>query len=209
MSKRRLRPLVKCWYSFNNNNSLWLADDYLMSMSRNGYTENYRRFFIRDIQAFAYKTNRRRLWLSAILLLPMVGFASVALGVQSWSVLATGLVLHGMAIGWNIIRGPGATAYLQTAVQTVKLPAVTRQYQAEAIRNALFPLIAEEQGRLSDEQRQVLLAHGTTENLLATWEAANRTEEAAPTSSAAAPEPEPAPDPGVPPPDDDPAVNTP
>src|ERR1051326_4778766 len=46
-----------------SRSSLWLGPDHLLLVERRGYTEFYKRFFFRDIQAITIRqTNRHKVW---------------------------------------------------------------------------------------------------------------------------------------------------
>src|SRR5947208_2826726 len=49
------------WVLTTGKCCLWLAPDHLLAVETSGYTENYRRFFFRDIQAFTIQ--RTNHWL--------------------------------------------------------------------------------------------------------------------------------------------------
>src|SRR4029078_13353826 len=63
--KRLTRALPRAKFAVvsSGNSSLWLGKDHLLCIDTNGYTENYKRFYFRDIQAFVIrKTDRYKWW---------------------------------------------------------------------------------------------------------------------------------------------------
>ena len=76
--------------------SLWLGPDHLLCVDTNGYSETYKRFYFRDIQAITIRESARRNVWNSILVLPVVicfvGLVITALegkntaGIVAWSV---------------------------------------------------------------------------------------------------------------------------
>ena len=52
-SEHRYRRLPGRAFSLVSRDSLWLAEDHLLSVQSNRFSEDYRRYYFRDIQAFA------------------------------------------------------------------------------------------------------------------------------------------------------------
>jgi len=146
--------------------SLWLGKDHLLGIDSNGYGEDYKRFYFRDIQAVTIrKTNRRRLW-NWILAIPLavcsmfliVGLVDVSRRqIQTddyWGFLGWGIPF-GIVLGLmltNTLRGPGGVCHLHTAVQTEQLPSLNRVRRARKVLDRLRPLIAAAQGQLAPEE---------------------------------------------------------
>src|SRR4051794_11160105 len=88
----RSRPRTRFGLVSTGNGSLWLGPDHLLCIDSSGYTENYKRFYFRDIQAlFIRETNTYKLVALALVafvgILGLVGFAvseAIARGVI-WS----------------------------------------------------------------------------------------------------------------------------
>jgi hypothetical protein len=139
--------------------SLWLAQDHLLSIRSNRFVEEYRRFYFRDIQAVTIrKTRRREFWnvvLSLVLLLCLGFFIArmVQFGFSSdlwpWFVL---LGFVGLPLLFNNLRGPTCTCYMRTAVQVEELPSMNRLRKAQKILARIRPLIAAAQGELTAQQ---------------------------------------------------------
>src|SRR5439155_11166424 len=114
----RARPRARFAIISTGNSSLWLGPDHLLCIDSNGYTENYKRFYFRDIQAFiARKTDGYKY---ASLVLGLIGlFLGIMAAVTSDSVgriilfSAAGLFLLCMSL--NLLFGPTTLCYLQTA----------------------------------------------------------------------------------------------
>jgi hypothetical protein len=137
--------------------SLWLGKDHLLCIDTTGYTETYKRFYFRDIQAIVLrKTDRWKYWnliLGGITAL----FALIALTWGRSEVVAAwffGIVagLFGLALVLNLAFGSTCVVFLRTAVQTEQLPSLSRLRRARKVLDRLRPLIAEAQGQLGPEE---------------------------------------------------------
>ncbi len=142
-----------------SRSSLWLGPDHLLCIDSNGYTEEYKRFYFRDIQAFTIRRTARRAIIGTTLGVFAVLFATglaYNLGdpddigfVWFFGVLFT---LFGALFLYNIFASPTVRCYLQTAVQTEELPPLNRLRRAHRVIARLEPLINEAQGFLPREE---------------------------------------------------------
>ncbi len=138
-----------------NMASYWLGPDHLLVVEISNYLERYRRFYFRELLGISMRGTRRRLIWSLILMAPLVIVGVIAgVGiVVTWNrpldsgegaacavVSGLGLVCL-VLLAWNFARGQGCHCFVHTAVQTFRLPRVTRWRQAEGLVNALTPLI--------------------------------------------------------------------
>jgi len=137
--------------------SYWLGRDHLLIVEVSGYTERYRRFFFRDMQALVMSGTRRRMWgrVGFGLFLSLIGVIFFAGALTSstesfrWFVVV-GLCLSVfpfMGLIQNELRGPGALVTLVTAVQTTPLPGITRWRRAELLLAELKPLVEAAEAR--------------------------------------------------------------
>ena len=139
--------------------SLWLAQDHLLSIRSNRFIEEYRRFYFRDIQAITIrKTRRREFWnvvLCLLLLLCLAIFVSQVTqsgwssDLWPWSGV---LAAVGLPLLFNNLRGPTCTCYMRTAVQVEELPSMNRLRKAQKILTRIRPLVANAQGELTTQQ---------------------------------------------------------
>lgn len=144
---------------FASLHTLWLGPDHLLSVSSSGFRENYKRFYLRDIQAIVMKRTLK--WLAGNIawgLLCVLLLVPAVLGViWEWSpygVAALEVPLAIVFIGFllNLIRGPTCACYLKTAVQTDRLEALMRRRTAIVVMTRLKELIEGAQGVLSPEE---------------------------------------------------------
>ena len=133
---------------------LYQAPDHLLQVSSTGYSELYKRFYFRDIQAI---TIRKTGWANAwTLFFGLLFFGFFLLGFDLgragrtvlWSI--AGFFMACMAVHWML--GPTCVCHIRTAVQTEKLPTLRRVKAARKTINRIKPFIAEAQGQLSAEE---------------------------------------------------------
>lgn len=130
--------------------TFWLAADHLLVVEVSGYVEKYRRFYFRDIQALIVQQTSLRLWWSlglgaciAVLLgiLMLVTLGSGSTDTVTVSVFVVFMLCFGVPLLVNILRGPTCTVLVRTAVQTQKIPNLTRRKKAERLVEILKPVI--------------------------------------------------------------------
>ena len=131
---------------------LYLGPDHLLQSAATGYSETYKRFYFRDIQAIIIR--KTSMWLIGLLalLVPAVFLAIVAIFTTDavgaailWTIV--GVLFLGSLT--NLLLGPSCVCHLQTAVQTEKLPSLKRLRKAQKILSQIRPLIEAAQGGFS------------------------------------------------------------
>jgi hypothetical protein len=138
---------------------LWLGPDHLLAVDYTISTEEYRRFYFRDIEAIVIRRTAERQiwnWVMAVLALLTAGpFFAGWLSERSSGLLITALVF---AVFWlvfiaiNTLRGPTCRTHIRTAVQTEHLPSLNRLSAARKALARLRPLIVAAQGEATVEQ---------------------------------------------------------
>ena len=134
---------------------LFLADDHLLLVSATGFSESYRRFYLRDIQSItARRTVTWELGNGAcgfILFWMIIGLVSSNAGAEAfgWGI-ATGFLLA--LLLFNIFRGPTCVCEIHTAVQSRRLGSVNRMRAARKLLARLRPKIEAAQGPLDIEE---------------------------------------------------------
>jgi hypothetical protein len=138
-----------------SRSSLWLGNDHILMIDGTGYTENYKRFFFRDIQAISFRKTVRWIIRSLSFGVLVVLFAvcirltnDITLRYIYGSVAA----FFALVILIDLAMGPTCIAHLRTAVQTEELPSLNRLRRGRRVLARLRPLIAEAQGQLSPEE---------------------------------------------------------
>jgi hypothetical protein len=138
-----------------SRSNLYLGSDHLLSVETVFYSEKYRRFYFRDIQAITLRRTKRALVIgivTGILTLLFVLGVLLSSAIEArvvWSILA-GVCFVPFVV--NLIYGPTCTCELRTAVQTEKVPSMSRVRRAHKVLARIRPLIAEAQGQLTAEE---------------------------------------------------------
>jgi hypothetical protein len=147
--------------AFMSRSSLWLGKDHLLCVDSSGYTENYKRFYFRDIQAVIIRATKRRAIWNWFLGAPTAIFLTLSLGhmhtspptdpseIAFYWILAS---MFALPLFINNVLGPTCICHLRTAVQIEELPSLSRLRRARKVLKRTRPLIAAAQGgQLSPE----------------------------------------------------------
>lgn len=129
---------------------LWLGSDHLLHVTSTGYTENYRRCYLRDIQSMLIVHTGRRSYigiaLSVVVLIVAVIMRSAGSGVVGYVIMA-GVFLPFFI--WNHLLGSGCRVVVITSTQQEKVPSLSRLPKTRRIMAELKPLIEAAQADLS------------------------------------------------------------
>ena len=170
--QRLARPRSRSEFAvaFISRSSLWLGKDHLLCVEASGYTETYKRFHFRDIQAITFMaTKRRAIWnwiwgvpttISLVLLLaslPYTGSAGPNSNLGEIVFFACLTAIFAAALLINSFLGPSCICHLRTAVQMEELSSLNRLRRARKVLNRVRPLIAAAQGELAPGEIPVRL----------------------------------------------------
>src|ERR1051326_3113083 len=128
---------------------LWLGPDHVLSVRATGYSEEYKRFYFRDVQAIILRGSVAwKNWNLALLTVAgLLGFVSAmtsgGVGLAVWLGLAC---LFVALLLINLARGPTCVCHILTAVQMERLPALGRIRVARRVMERLRPMIEQAQG---------------------------------------------------------------
>lgn len=148
---------------------LYRGPDHLLLVESTGYSETYKRFFFRDIQAITLrKTGRQTIWTVVLLILTVPGLAAAATYLASAATANRGAGLAWLVFGLffgvplvvNLVRGPTCECRIQTAVQTRTLPSLRRVRRARRVIEQLRPFLDAAQGTLPLEELRYRLEQG-------------------------------------------------
>jgi len=124
--------------------SLWLGPDHLLCVEYNGFSETYKRFYFRDIQAVTIReTPWRTIW-NGILIIPLgLCWAALMTSSDRGTAFAWGLCVAVVGIPFllNNLWGTACACRLRTAVQVEDLP-LRRVRKARRVLQRIRPLIA-------------------------------------------------------------------
>lgn len=140
---------------------LWLAEDHLLQVHSRVGTEQYQRFYFKDIQAlFTRKTVSGKIYnglLAAIALLLLIPAVKLTGGGSIFFYCMAALFLIILLVNW--LLGPTCRTLLKTAVQQERLPSLHRLKTATRVMNQLRQRIQAEQGILTREMMMRGLPH--------------------------------------------------
>ena len=138
-----------------SRSNLWLGSDHLLCVETEGYTESYKRFYFRDLQAITLRQTNRAVILTAVTGGMTAIFGALALAMSAiegrwiFGILAS---ICAVPLLVNLLYGPTCACQLRTAVQTEDVPSMGRIRRARKVFARLRPLIAEAQGQLAAEE---------------------------------------------------------
>lgn len=132
---------------------LWQGKDHLLLAQTMGYSEEYKRFYFRDIQAILLRPSNRRLvwgivWATFFALFFLIGFFSFTHKELPYFWLFF-ILFYAVGFSVNLLQGPGCVCHLKTAIQTAELP-IQRRRKADKIIGLLKPLIDAAQQNLPE-----------------------------------------------------------
>ncbi len=151
LRREGLIALTRTWCT------LWLTDDHILSVDNHVFSEDYKRFYFRDIQAIVFsKTRRGAVWnmvlsiFVALWLLTMFSQEAMEWRI-TWLIVA---VLFIVLLVINIVRGPTCKCQLMTAVHKETLPSLNRMNTTERVLGTLRQRIRQAQRDLVDVEAQ-------------------------------------------------------
>ena len=128
--------------------TLWLASDHILSIDSHRFSEEYKRYYFKDIQAIVVRQTTGSTAMSKAFDL-VVAIVIVLLALAAWrfqSRIAAGiggLILIQFVISKSL--GPRCVCQLITAVSSDKLPSLNRLRTAEKALAIIGPLVQEAQ----------------------------------------------------------------
>jgi hypothetical protein len=140
---------------------LWLGRDHLLLVETQWFTEEYRRFPFRDLQAVIIRQTTRGKITNLVLglLVLLFGLLGTLFATGGW--LVFWLILAGVLLLFlllNALLGPTGFCHLRTAVQMEEMPSLRRVNRARKVMARVRPLIAEAQGQLAAAEAPPLVA---------------------------------------------------
>jgi len=143
------RKLTRLHRGVGTMSRLWLGPDHLLHVNSTGYTENYRRCYLRDIQSMLIVHTGRRTYI-ALILAVLMGIVALILryNFSGWTGYA---ILAGVFLPlflWNHLLGAGCRVVVITAVQQERIPSLCRLPKTRRVVAELTPLIEAAQAEL-------------------------------------------------------------
>jgi hypothetical protein len=131
-------------FSLMGNATLWLASDHILSVRTGWLSEDYQRFYLREIQATMLRQKQGPgIPLETIAISALVVLLFSALAFPWIAVLA---LMGGTVYAVHKLRGPECCCFVKTATGTWDLPALCRMRRAERALALLRPAIEAAQG---------------------------------------------------------------
>jgi hypothetical protein len=145
--------------------TLWMARDHLLLISRTGYTETYKRFYFRDIQAVIIRKTATALVLNIVLIILALPFFWLAASATdrppqiywerlAWASIGGFFLFLALLSFW---RGSSCITHIKTAVQTERLAAWHRMRAARKGMEMIRPRLLEAQGELPPQELKARL----------------------------------------------------
>ena len=127
--------------------TLWLAGDHILSIDSHRFSEDYKRYYFKDIQAIVVRQTGSTAMSRAVDLVVAIVLALLAL--TAWrldsrpAAIVGGLILILFVIARSL--GPRCVCQLITAVSSDRLPSLNRLRTAEKALGIIGPLVQEAQ----------------------------------------------------------------
>jgi hypothetical protein len=140
---------------FMERASLWEGPDHLLSINGTRFSEEYRRFYYRDIEAIISRKCPRAgslgVWIvSAIAcLIALISAAKAPDSLVAWAIACSLIVFLGFRLALSLFYS--CRCYVQTAVSREELPSLVRQRSADRALARLRKKVEEAQGILADD----------------------------------------------------------
>ena len=137
----------------------YLGPDHILSVTSNRFSEDYKRFYFRDIQAFVIRQTTAGRTANFILgglglLFLLVAVVTAVGGGGDYTTAIVWTVLSALLLGpcgINALMGPTCVCQVKTAVQIETLPSLGRLWRARKVLQRLRPYIIEAQGAFPTE----------------------------------------------------------
>jgi len=135
-----------------SRSSLWVGRDHLLQIDTTGYTETYKRFYFRDIQALVLCKTDTWLFHAVVFaaLASLFGLIAFFGGnpIAAW-IFGSVAGVFALCLLFDLVAGPTSRSYLRTAVQKEMLVSLNRLRRTRRVFERLRPLITTAQGELT------------------------------------------------------------
>jgi hypothetical protein len=128
--------------------TLWLASDHILSIDSHRFSEEYKRYYFKDIQAIVVRQTTGSTAMSKAIDM-VVAIVLALLGVAAWrlqsigAAAAAGVILSAFLIFKSL--GPFCACHLITAVSSDRLPSLDLLRDAEKALGIIGPLVQQAQ----------------------------------------------------------------
>ncbi len=148
-------------WTWTGPSRLWLGEDHVLLVGSQTFYESYRRFFFADLQAIVVqRTHTGKIW-NGVWASGLLFFATLTMLTDDRTLASVLLGMgapFGIALLVNTLHGPTCRCHFRTAVQTERVPALSRMRAARQFLARVEPLIASAQQELPADQFGAALA---------------------------------------------------
>src|SRR5688572_4806490 len=148
---------------FFTRNTLWLGADHLLQVEHTGYTEEYKRFYFRDIQGITVQKDNRFLYWSVALGGLLAGCIALFISrndeVAKYFFASFGALFF-LLLMVNLFKGPSCYTRIKTAVQEEEVPAFRRVWKTQKALATIRELISAAQGTMNPDEIRARLGNG-------------------------------------------------
>lgn len=143
---------------FFRKNTLWLGEDHILAVESNHYTENYKRFYFKDLQAFVIRRTNRFTTIIGITTIAMLFFLFILmLGISRHYrglIIFDGVVLLSLAVilAVHLKRGPTCACHLKMPLAVHELPPLCRLKYVRRVLEKITPMVQKFQGTISVDE---------------------------------------------------------
>ncbi len=134
---------------------LWQGPDHLLMVKEVGCSEEYKRFYFKDIQAITIAWSRSyALW---FFLLPLIAIMVSGMFWSAGGVNVLWFTALPFVLIWviHLMRGPTCKCWIHTGINKVHLNMFPRVSQAKRFWQRIEPILTEAQGGFSLEEMEV------------------------------------------------------
>lgn len=140
--------------------TLWLGDDHLLAMESTGYSEEYTRFYFKEIQAvITRRTVAGKVWNAVFGSVVLISLTAGVADYSANSILTPKNIFAGISGGvflimllWNIFHGPTCRCHVRTQVGSKELTALDRIRSVKKMLGRIRPLVGQLQGGITRQE---------------------------------------------------------
>lgn len=140
----------------------WMGPDHLLIVESTGFSETYKRFYYRDIQAVTILKTRKALIVNSVLFALITGLTVWGIHLYPGHLSPVSVFLWiisgvmGIYLIFNLPQGASCQVWIHTRVQKEKIRSLFGTRVAKKALRRLVPAIEQAQGRLSDESAKTV-----------------------------------------------------
>jgi hypothetical protein len=162
---------------FFRKSTLWLGSDHILAIESNYFTEIYKHFHFKDIQAIIFcQTSRCAIYSIIFIIAIFLSGLMLLSGIVKHSkpmIILMGIAFAGFLVSLilNAVRGPTCSARLKMPLTDHELPSLCRFKYARETLTVLRPLVQKYQGELHlpEDKSTIGLKRRSTQSAAGIW----------------------------------------